>query len=374
MFKIIQLLFFKEITETRRDKRSLATVIILSMVMPLSMVAGIYFTSIMRDKAAAIEYQVVGSEHDPALVSFLNEQGFKTSAEENGDGIQLIIPDDYRQKLATGYLPTLTIRADFSSSPEAVQKLGRSLEEYSRELALGRLVARGVSPLILQPFTVAMEDTGDVSVVARFLAPGLIFMFLITPIYALMPAGIDCTAGERERHGLFPLLLQPIPAISIPIAKFLMLVATGMFSFLIAASTGFIAYSNITLEGMNFGFDFSFVNLLLFLLVSMPTVMMLSALIMGFASFAKTFKEGQTYVGMAAFLPVVFIGAGFVLDEGWRGYVPFWSETLILSSLLSGDATSWAPWVLVVAVYLLLAAACLWWISRSIRKHALSGA
>ena len=372
MLNMIRVLFLKEITETRRDKRSLITVVFLSLVMPLSILASLYFSNMMKEKADTLEYQVEGAAFAPALVGFLNSQGFKTTEADNGGSVKLIIPDDYRDKIARGYLPTLTIRADISGNPEAYRKLERSLEVYGQEIATSRLVARGVSPIVMRPFMITTQDTGEVSFLARFMAPGLIFMFLVTPIYALMPAGIDCTAGERERHGLFPLLLQPIPAIVIPLSKLLMLLVSGMLAFLIAISSGFVAYSNVSIEGMNFGFDFSFFNLVAITVMAIPTVAMLAALIMGFASFAKSFKEGQTYVGMAAFLPVLFIGSGFVFGEDWQPYIPFWAEATIFSGFLTGETQDFGPWLLLVLIYSVIVCFCMWWMSRSIQRQALS--
>jgi len=371
MPRIIKLLFLKEITEARRDKRSLITVLVISVFIPLSAMIGFYVQSVMKDKAETIEYGIVGGQNDPALIGFLNARGFKTTDGENDDGVQLVIPDDYRNKLATGYVPRLTIRADFSDSTEAVRKLEKSLKAYANEIGLSRLVARGVSPIVLRPFTVNVEDTGEISVLTRYVAPMIIYMFLMASIYALMPASIDCTAGERERNGTFPLLLQPLPPISIPIGKLLMLVVTGMIALSITVTTGFIAYSNVSLKGFNLGFDMSFLNGIFFLLIALPTVMVLAAMMMGFASFAKSFKEGQAYVGLATLVPLVFVGAGFALDQSWRPYFPFWSETLVLSNLLSGEAITWLPWLMTISGYMVIVGLCMWWMSRSMRRQAL---
>lgn len=374
MYKIIKIFFLKEVKEAMRDKRSLRFIIGLSIAMPLFMLGGLMFQSVMNDKAATMEYNIVGGEQAPSLISFLNAQGFITTEKESSEGVQLYIPDDFKEKISLGILPTLKIRANVSDSREAVRNLQDSLGDYTREIAISRLMARGISPLALKPFKIDLEDTSEVSIIALYLAPMMIFMFLMAPIYALIPAGIDCTAGERERHGLLPLLLQPVHPISITLGKFLMLVLWGLASLALATGSGFIAFSNFTIEGMNLGFDMSFVTWILFLLISLPTVMLLAAMIMGFASFAKTFKEGQTYVNLTGMLPMLLMGLGLTLDEPLRAHFPLWSEVLVLRSLLTGDEMVLLPWLGTVAGYFVIIAASLIWMSRSIRKHALEGA
>lgn len=372
MLQIIKLIFIKELKEIIRDKRSWLPIVAVSVFMPLMMVGSLYFSAKMEGDDKSQEYSITGSHNAPALVSFLNNLGLETTEEVREDSIQLIIPDDFQEKLATGYLPSMIIRADYSDEREGVKKLEGALKAYAGEVGRSRLISRGISPIALNPFEIDIQDIGDISFMTRFLAPLIIFMFIMVPIPALMPAAIDSTAGERERHGLFPLLLQPIPAISIPIGKYLTLVASGMVALAISVAAGFAGYSNIQFDGMNIGLDMSVCNGIMFLGILLPTVMVLAAAIMAVASFARTFKEGQTYVGMSPFLPVAFFGAGFVLDESWRPYIPFWSENIIASSLLSGDAINWLPWLLTTTGYMVVIGLSLWWMSHSIRRQALA--
>ena len=373
MLHIIKLIFVKEMKETLRDKRSLLTLVLVSIFMPLMMAGGFYFSTKISDGDVDVaEYSVVGMQNAPNLISYLNAQGLKTTEEEKQDNVRLLIPDDFSDKIARGYLPTLTIQGSFPDDREAVRELENLIKDYGQQVGVSRLMARGVSPIILKPFTVNVEDTGDVSLLA-FIAPALVLTFLLVPIAALMPAAIDSTAGERERNALLPLLLQPIPAIAIPLGKLSMLIASGMTSLAIATSVGFLAYANIEIRGLSLGFDFSITNWLLFNLILLPTVMLLSALIMSIASFAKSFKEGQSYVALAPFVPLMFMGGGFVLGEVWRPHIPFWSETLVLSGLLSGEVVSLLPWLVTVVGYLGLVSISMWWMTRSMRRQALQG-
>lgn len=374
MLNAIKLVFLKEFIEARRDRRSLMVVLILSMIMPVSMLAALHFSASVRGEANTLVYGIDGAEHDPKLVSFLNARGIKTDTESSdATRVTLTIPPDYQLLMREGRVPSLFIEADFSRFPEAVETLRGALHEYGNEIVGARMIARGVSPVILTPLLVNVVDTGEISLLTRYLAPSIVFVFLLVPIYILMPTAIDSTAGERERHGTFPLLLQPLPAISITVGKFMMLVSAGLAGLAVAVVVGFVAFTHFSPPGINFGFDMSVLNGFLFLLVGFPSIMLLAAMMMAFASFAKTFKEGQSYVGMGSLVPLAFIGLGFALDDHAKAYVPFWAEQNVIAGFLSGDPVSLLPWLVTSFGYLIVIVLSLFWMSRTMLQNALKG-
>ena len=374
MLNAIKLVFLKEMTEVRRDRRSLLIVLFLSMIMPLSMLVSLHLTgSAARGDTDMVVYRVVGAEQAPKLVSFLNAQGLTTSTEADGAKVSLIIPDDFQMLMGQGRVPQLSIEANVSKSREAVADLRAALQGYGNEVASGRLLAHGVSPVVLNPLRVNIVDAGGASFLTRYMATAIIFILLWTPVYSLMPAAIDSTAGERERHGTFPLLLQPLSALSITIGKFLMLLVIGLTGLSIAVIVSFIGYTNFSPPGISFSFDMSFVNGVLIPVIALPSMMFLAALMMAFASFAKTFKEGQSYVGMGAMVPMLFVGVGFAMGESRQAYVPFWAEQKVLAGFLSGEPVSLLPWLLVSLAYTAIVALALWWMSKTMQKNVLKG-
>jgi sodium transport system permease protein len=333
------------------------------------MMGGLYFTMILKSKEDATIYHVEGASSAPVLIRFLHSQGIVTEEGEAEADITLIIPADYQAKIANGYLPTITIRTDISENMGAAQQMRNALQAYAAQMSASRLIERGVSPLVMQPYIVDIHDTGSVSLVAKYFLPMFILMIMIVPIYAIIPAGVDATAGERERNAALPMLLLPIPAIYIPIGKLLMLVLSGLITLLIAITSGFIAYSNVSLPGFALEIDISFVNGLAFLFISLPSVFLLSAIVMGFASFAKSFKEGQTYATLAGLVPFILLGIGFALDEKWRAFMPLCAEITVIANILSGKGVALLPWSVAILCYLVVVAGCMMWISKSMRKQ-----
>lgn len=372
MFRSIGLIFWKEITEARRDKRAMLMVLFIGIFMPASMLGGVYVQTIFQNKADRTVYYVEGAEYAPALVRFLHAEGLRTVDNSDTASVWLKVPEDYQSQMQTGYLPTLTIQADVSNNSGAVRRLRSALGGYSQRVAIQRLMERGVSPIVARPFIVDVDDSSGVSLLARFFAPFFIVMILMAPMYAVLPAGIDCLAGERERHSLFPMLLLPVPTIYLPLGKLLMLVVSGLVALALAIASGFIAYSNVSLKGFNFEFDMSLYTGILFLIFSIPLVFMLSALVMGFSSFAKSFKEGQTYAGLGGLVPFALVGIGFVFDESWRPFMPIWAEVTVLTDVLSGKAITLMPWLASAMGYGAFVALCMVWISITMRRNALA--
>lgn len=368
LVKTVKIIVRKELLEVVRDRRSLTSAVLLSVLMPVFMLAGYYFAAQEQEKAQTARIQISGAEYAPSLVTYLASKGITHG--ENTE-LQLLIPSDYREKLAKGYRATVIIKGDMSSNNTVTARLLVNIQMFGSQIAGSRLIARGVSPVIMNPIEVDKHDTGEASSIARFVAPFFVFMLMMTPIYSVMPACIDCTAGERERHGLYPLLLQPIAPITIPIGKWLMLISVGMTGLFLAICSGFIAYANIEFNGMTLGLNLTPTSAFLFLVVSLPTIALLSAIMMGVATFAKTFKEGQTYVGLATIFPVFVAGLGSITDEKYQAFLPLWAEATLLGNVLSGTETHWLPWLVVVGYYGLIVSVFLLWMSRSIQRQAL---
>ena len=369
LLHITKILLIKELKEVVRDRRSLVSAILLSLLMPVFMLAGYYFAAQEAQKAKSAEIIIHGQDHAPDLVAFLSARGFNAGSEAQ---LTLSIPIDYPQKLASGYRAELILSGDMSGHGAVASRLLSLIQLYASQLASNRLLAQGLSPVLMNPIAVHQQDSGEAPSLTRFLAPLFVFMLLMTPIYSVMPACIDCIAGERERHGLYPLLLQPISPWTIPLAKWLMLLIVGSCGLLLAISSGFVAYANIELNGLSLGFNLTARSALIFVLVSLPTIGLLAAMMMGIASYAKTFKEGQTYVGLATIFPVFVAGLGSLADKEWQPFLPLWAEATLLGNVLAGTQTMVLPWLLVATGYGFLIAFFLWWMSRSMQRQALS--
>jgi sodium transport system permease protein len=97
-----------------------------------------------------------------------------------------------------------------------------------------------------------------------------------------------------------------------------------------------------------------------------------SALELMLATFARTVREGQTYlsiVPLVAFLPGLVMEANHVNFASWMSFVPFLSQHILFSSLMRGDTGLLSGLVRAAAVSLGLTLACLMSTARLLRDE-----
>jgi len=116
-----------------------------------------------------------------------------------------------------------------------------------------------------------------------------------------------------------------------------------------------------------------------FLLVALPVMLPLVLLIaiaqIWVASFAKSFREAQTYLGLAQLVPLipsVLMMAVPMRSTLWMAAVPLFGQQITILRVLRGEAVSALAIGLGVAVTLAAAAAIFWLTLRLYRSERLA--
>ena len=196
----------KELLETVRDRRSLASSLLMGPVLgPLLFIFALSLSLEQSVSALddAVPVTVSGAEHAPQLVQHLRQRGLTLTLREGateeipawieGDGelVVLAIPADLGQRLLDG------VRAEVAG--------------YAGTLAALRLQARGVSPAVVQPIVVDDVDLSTPTSRATLVLGMLSYIMLVVMLVGGLSLAIDDTAGGRERGSLEPLLTAPVP-------------------------------------------------------------------------------------------------------------------------------------------------------------------
>jgi sodium transport system permease protein len=164
-----------------------------------------------------------------------------------------------------------------------------------------------VRPLVLDEVNVAPPERMSASVLAQIVPLILIVMTIMGGIY---PA-IDLTAGERERGTLETLMVAPVPSVDLIAGKFIVVALIGMLSaalnLLSIAGTIYLSGAGDALAGGNaLAIPLSVLPWVFLLLL--PLAVLFSAALLAVCSFARSFKEAQNYVMpvmMAALIPAI---------------------------------------------------------------------
>ncbi len=250
---------------------------------------------------------------------------------------------------------SLSARVTFNGSRERSRTARERLDEVLRaqhEQALSRLAAdRGVEGTIWHRFSVLTRNLATGEEMGAFLL-GLmlpLFFLVMVAVGCFYPA-VDATAGERERNTWETTMSLATPRIHVVAAKYL-----------VVASFGFLAgIANLTAMTLSMG---AILKPLLGpedagLALSIPlgalpvlagAALLLAAFVAAgmllFASFARTFKEGQAMITpfyMLILLPAVFLAVPGIELSLPLALIPVVNVALLIREAIAGTL-QWQP-------------------------------
>ena len=124
-----------------------------------------------------------------------------------------------------------------------------------------------------------------------------------------------------------------------------------------------LAMQQIPLEGLGMRLEFGLVEAALIFAVMLPLILFAGAGQLLLASYAKSFKEAQTYLSTALFLPMLpgmFLMMKPMQPEEWMAAVPMLSHQFLSSRILRGEDLEWGFVALSSGGALLCAFLSLW--------------
>jgi len=376
--------FRKEVLDGARDRRALYSLIVSVIVGPL--LVGFMFNRIVERQLSSrdVEIPVVGAANAPELVDWLRQQGGVTIVEGPGDPEQavreqdedlvLVIPEKFGEQFEVAKRAEVQLVSDGSrdSARPKVQRVRSLLQAYGSQIAALRLIARGVSPAIAAPIEI---DNIEVSSAQQRAARILNFVPLFIMLAAFtggMQIATDSTAGERERGSLEPLLCNPAPREAFVVGKWL---AAVVFSIVAMALTtalcaAVLKYLPLQEVGVRFRFDGAAAGAAI--AAAFPLALLFSSLQVFVASFARSFKEAQGYLGMLILLPMLpgmlAVFYSFT-SQLWMAPIPILGSYVLLADVLGGKQPA-APAFLLAALSALLASFVLVYLTtRLFRKE-----
>ena len=379
-------IFRKEIVDALRDRRTLLTVLISSVLMgPLVLLAISALVASLESNAEQREVVVAGLAAAPTLQNYFERQTF-TVREAPADferqlrsaklpDAVVVVPKDFEAALQRGDAPIVEIVADSANqrSQASSSRTARLLGGFSRERATLNLAMRGVSPDVLEPVQVEERDLASTQTRATQITGMLPFFVLMAVLTGALNAALDTTAGERERGSLEPLLMNPNERWALVLGKWgavagvaMLIAVLSCFSFL----PGQWLLRSDTLAAM---FQYGPREALLFLVVLLPFAAAVSALLMAVAIRCKTFKEAQastTVVMLAASLLPLINVFSLGQESAWYLWVPALAQNLLMTRVLKGEAFGVDQLAAPLIVCALIAAVAVWFVARTLRSAA----
>ena len=318
----VSTVFGKEVRDTLRDKRAVISGLSGALFGPVLFAVIMNFTveRTIDEGEDAIEIPVLNAAEAPNLVAHLaqhlidanadafdSRDALRASVRRGETEVGLVIDEGFGTALRDGEAARVWVVSDRAntSAGASVGRVRGALRSYSGMVGVLRLQLRGVDPAVAQPIAVLSDDVSTPSGRSVLILGMFTYFLLFSCLLGGVHVAIDSTAGERERRSLEPLLTLPVSRGALVAGKFL---ATTFFM-AAALIIGIVAFSvavdYLPLAEVGMDADFGLKECAMAFAVIVPVAIMGAGLLTAVASFTKSFKEAQSYTGIAMLLPTL---------------------------------------------------------------------
>lgn len=361
--------YFKELTELMRDKKTLIFVILLPIaIFPVlfAIVGMVMATTTNKAMQEQHRYVIINEQQAPEFAEALfyhknfkkvettlsTQQELIAAIRNEEFDVALMIPADFANRKAAVQQTEWQLIYNSSSQLDFMYNhFNEVLTSYTEQLQRGALSQLGVDPAnlnaIIKPVELTRVNTAEQrenmgESMGAILAYALVLLCLSGAMY---PA-VDMGAGEKERGTLETLLICPISRTSIVLGKFLTVLTTALMTALITVVSlgvwGAIISAFADLSKVSEALAaISVVDLMLMFSLLLPTAAIFAALLLAISIYARTFKEAQNYMSplmIVVIVPLmVAMAPGMELDAT-TALIPLTNIALAIKELLKGTA------------------------------------
>ena len=389
----IRNVFIKEVVDNFRDRRTLMSALLMGPLFGPILFAFVINLSVkqsLSNESEALDLPVIGSEHAPNLISFLQSNNINIvagpatreeaiEAVSNGaEDVVVVIPPAFGDNLA-GMIPAtievITDQANTQAERET-RRATRALREYGQEIAMMRLTLRGVSPLVMRPLNIDQVDVSTPSGRSAILLGMLSYFFIFALLTGGMNLAIDATAGERERGSLEPLLCLPVKRDHLIFGKILAACLFMAISLSLSLTCFHFVLKFMPLQELGMTPNFGPTVVLTAFLLLVPFALVGASLMTLVASFTKSFKEAQTWVSvvlLAPTMPILVVSILMVRPSTLLMLIPSLSQHLLLVGLIKNEPLDMLHVGVSVGGTLIVGVLLTWICARLYRREGLLG-
>lgn len=350
--------FRKEVLENLRDRRVIVSAFFFGVLLA-PVIFGLTTTMVSKRAVAnqdkPLNLPIAGATHAPNLVQFLRENGVKTedvelTSDQAMDAVRsgqqdmvLLIGEDYGKALQVGESAPLSLVVDTSNSntSPSADRARQLLSAYGHQLAVLRLLVRGINPTVIEPVGVHTLDVATPAGRSLLILGMMTYFCFMSMLVGGFYLAIDTTAGERERGSLEPLLTLPVSRSQLIVGKMLATSAFMSVSLLLTLATFGVVLTFIPLEALGMSANFGPRVILAIFAIMITFVPMGAGLMTVVASFTRSNREAQSWLSVVMIFPIAPIM--FAVVTGTKPSaglmaVPSLSQHLIATSLMRGDS------------------------------------
>jgi sodium transport system permease protein len=350
----------KECRDNARDRRTVLASFSVAVLGPALFVALMSFVldTTLGEARESFRLAVVGADHAPTLMDHLARYPVdlvpvtlddpRAAVRDGVEDLVLVIDTDYGERYRAGEPVTVALVHDSSGMGSARRNFSRAqqmIAEHGRKIGVLRVQLRGLDPGLLRPIEVAQVDVASPAARAVGILGMLPYLLVLVVFMGGFYLAIDATAGEREHGSLEPLLAQPVSRAALVLGKIaaasvFSAISTVLFLVSLALSLPLVPLHRV---GMSLGID-PITGLAMFG-VSIPLIVLGAALLTAVASFARSYKEAQTYLSIVVLVPTLPLIITQLLDyqpSTLLMWVPSLSQATLVTTLIKGEPVLWS--------------------------------
>jgi len=281
--------------------------------------------------------------------------------------VEFLPPTNTAAALAANFQARITYNQSQERSSTARSRIIKHIQDYREEWLKRESRKAGLDAAAWQGFTVVSRNTASNKQMGAFvlgmIAP-IIFVVMVG-VGTFYPA-IDAIAGERERNTWETLMSSAASRVSIVTAKYLYVASLGGLAGILNLTAILLTLKPVfgpllAEAGKTIDCTITPAALPIAVLASILLAGFVAAGMMLFASFARTFKEGQALTSpfyMLVLLPVMFLQAPGLKFSIALAFLPVVNVTMMVREALSGTF-HWPQIGITLAMSLLAIALCI---------------
>jgi sodium transport system permease protein len=326
----IGIVYRKELTEALRDRRTLITMVVVPLlIFPIFSVGfGAAIAALIgKAKEETPKVMVIGGEDSPAVLAGLKkvpkiqvvplQSDWKEQVVNKQVPVVVEIPEGFQRNLAEQKEQTVLIH-DYEGdlkSETAKDKIEKYFNDYRDSVVKDRLAARNLPVSVLKPFEIKPhnvappEKSGGALFFGGFIAYIVVFLCLNGGMHPAM----DLTAGEKERGTMETILSSPISRTHLVLGKFLLVLTTALTTAalsVVSMGISFAIVNTLHTKPIQAGesdatLHIGFGAALSVFIMAVPLAVLFASVLLTIASFAKSYKEAQSYITPLLFIVIL---------------------------------------------------------------------
>jgi sodium transport system permease protein len=354
-FPLIGAIYQKEMLDLVRDRRTLISMVVVPLlVIPLMLNVSTRLMSKMQDNAEqeAKSAPVAVKLTTPAIREALEKAQIQMVEKPDLKDAVLTKAVEAAVEEIPGTPVQIEIYSDNSNptSSATATRLRSALDDLKEQKIRNSLHESGIAESVLNPFVVKETNIAGAKKMAGMMWGSILgYVVLLLMFTGGMYPIIDMTAGEKERKTMEALLSAPASRREIVFGKCL----AAMTAIFITAilTLGSMAYS---LKGGHLGskspemkemmqtVPLDAHNVALIAVTLIPVAMFAACLMIAIALFARSYKEGQSYLTpllMVVIFPALMGGISGATMTPALCLIPIFNASQMIRGILLGDAT-----------------------------------